>query len=44
MVILEIRILKRNKFRLFTVEGKEDLLKLIFTTLIIVEFFLIAAK
>ena len=41
---LEIRILGRSRFRLFIVEGKKDLLKLVSTTLIIIGFFLIAAR
>ena len=38
------RILERNKSRLFTVGGREDLLKLVSTALIIVGFFLMAAR
>ena len=44
MATLKIRILKRNKSKLFIVRGRGDLLKLIFTALIIIGFFLIAAK
>ena len=44
MVTLEIKIPGRNKSKLFIVEGKKDLLKLVFTALIIIGFFLIAAK
>ena len=44
MAILEIRILERNKSRLFIVGGREDLLQLVFTALIIVGFFLITAR
>ena len=44
MATLEIKILKRSKSRLFIVGGREDLLKLVSTTLIIVGFFLIAAR
>ena len=44
MVTLEIRILGKNRFKLFTVEEREDLLKLVFTMLIIIGFFLITAK
>ena len=44
MATLEIKILGRNRFRLFVVEGREILLKLVFTALIIVGFFLIAVS
>ena len=44
MAILKIRILERSKFRLFVVKGREDLLKLVLTILIIIGFFLIAAR
>ena len=43
-IILEIKILKRNKFKLFIVKGRENLLKLVFIILIIIGFFLIAAS
>jgi len=41
---LETRILGRSKSRLFIVGGREDLLELVSTALIIVGFFLIAAS
>ena len=44
MVTLETRILGRSRSRLFTIGGREDLLELTSTALIIVEFFLIAAS
>ena len=44
MATLKIKILRRSKFKLFTVKGKEDLLKLVSTVLIIVGFFLIAIR
>ena len=44
MVTSEIKILGRSRSRLFTVKGREDLLKLVFTVLIIVGFFLIAVR
>ena len=44
MVTLGARILGRNKFKLFIVGGREDLLKLVITALIIVGFFLIAVS
>ena len=44
MVTLEIRILERSRFRLFAVEGKENLLELVFAALIIIGFFLIAVR
>ena len=44
MATLEIKILGRNKSRLFIVKGKKDLLKLVSTALIIVGFFLIAVR
>ena len=44
MVTLEIRILEKSKSKLFTVGGRENLLKLVSTALIIVGFFLIAVK
>ena len=44
MAILKIRILERSKFRLFVVKGREDLLKLVSTALIIVGFFLIVVR
>ena len=43
-VTLKTRILRKNRSRLFIVGGREDLLKLISTALIIVGFFLIAAR
>jgi hypothetical protein len=44
MAILEIRILGRSKFRLFTVKKRENLPKLVFTILIIIGFFLIVIR
>ena len=44
MATLKIKIPERNTFRLFTVKKREDLLKLVSTALIIVGFFLIAAR
>ena len=44
MVTLKIKILKKSKSKLFIVRGREDLLKLVSTMLIIVGFFLMAAK
>ena len=44
MATLKIRILGRSKSRLFIVEGRENLLKLVSTVLIIVGFFLIAIR
>ena len=44
MVTLEIRISRKSKSKLFIVEGREDLLKSVSTALIIVGFFLIAAR
>jgi len=44
MVTLETRILGRSKSRLFIVGGREDLLELVSTALIIVGFFLIAVS
>ena len=43
-VTLKIKILERSKSKLFTVGGREDLLKSISTVLIIVGFFLIAVR
>ena len=43
-VTLEIGILGRSKSKLFIVGGREDLLKLVFTALIIVGFFLMAVS
>ena len=44
MATLEIKILKKSRSRLFTVRGREDLLKSVFTALIIIGFFLIAVR
>ena len=44
MATSEIRILGRSKSKLFTVGGREDLLKLVSTVLIIIGFFLMAAR
>ena len=44
MATLEIKILKRSRFRLDVVREKEDLLKLVSTVLIIIGFFLIAVR
>jgi hypothetical protein len=44
VVTLETKILKKNRSRLFIVGGREDSLELVFTILIIVGFFLMAAR
>ena len=41
---LKTRILEKNKSKLFAVEGRENLLESVFTALIIVGFFLMAAR
>ena len=44
MATSEIKILGRNRSRLFAVREREDLPELVFTVLIIVGFFLIAVR
>ena len=44
IIISKTKILERSKSRHFIVGGREDLLKLVFTTLIIIGFFLIAVS
>ena len=44
MATLKTKILKKSKSKLLAVEGRKDLLKLVSTALIIVEFFLMAVR